>query len=342
MTQTTNRFFDEIGRLMNDAAGAAQGVKREVDAVMRNQAERILRDLDLVKREEFEAVKDMARLGLKAVTFEGGGEPTLSPCFDEAVALSQSLGLQVGLVTMGEFLDLKPGRLELVAKAMSWVRVSIDAATDTTHAALHRVKPGTLERVWANIAKLRALNPDLLIGYSFVVSEHNWPEVVRAMEKAVELGCSYIQFKPVAMEHETFWYTEESNDLVKQAVALAGDRIKVFAPRFEYDANERLVNRCYMHRFATHVGANGDVYVCCYLPIRSGGLVKLGKRKEMEGVLGNLNQQSFTEIWEGKRRMAMVKALEESDHFVKKCPSCRFDRQNQMLHAIKSKGNSFL
>ena len=62
MTQTTNRFFDEIGRLMNDAAGAAQGVKREIDTVMRTQAEKILRDLDIVKREEFEAVKDMARL----------------------------------------------------------------------------------------------------------------------------------------------------------------------------------------------------------------------------------------------------------------------------------------
>jgi BMFP domain-containing protein YqiC len=62
MTQTSNRFFDEIGRLMNDAAGAAQGVKREVDTVVRNQAEKILRDLDMVKREEFEAVKDMARL----------------------------------------------------------------------------------------------------------------------------------------------------------------------------------------------------------------------------------------------------------------------------------------
>ena len=62
MTQTTNRFFDEIGRLMNDAAGAAQGVKREVDTLWRNQAEKILRDLDVVKREEFEAIKDMARL----------------------------------------------------------------------------------------------------------------------------------------------------------------------------------------------------------------------------------------------------------------------------------------
>ena len=62
MTQTTNRFFDEIGRMMNDAAGAAQGVKREFDTVMRTQAEKFLRDMDLVKREEFEAVKDMARL----------------------------------------------------------------------------------------------------------------------------------------------------------------------------------------------------------------------------------------------------------------------------------------
>ncbi|QQO15875.1 accessory factor UbiK family protein [Bradyrhizobium diazoefficiens] len=62
MTQTSNRFFDEIGRLMNDAAGAAQGVKREFDTVMRTQAEKFLRDMDLVKREEFEAVKDMARL----------------------------------------------------------------------------------------------------------------------------------------------------------------------------------------------------------------------------------------------------------------------------------------
>jgi BMFP domain-containing protein YqiC len=62
MTQTTNRFFDEIARVMNDAAGAAQGVKREVETVIRGQAERILRDLDLVKREEFDVVKDMARL----------------------------------------------------------------------------------------------------------------------------------------------------------------------------------------------------------------------------------------------------------------------------------------
>ena len=62
MVQTANQFFDEVARLMNDAAGAAQGVRREFETLFRSQAERILRDLAVVQREEFEAVKDMAQL----------------------------------------------------------------------------------------------------------------------------------------------------------------------------------------------------------------------------------------------------------------------------------------
>ena len=62
MTQTSNRIFDEMARLMNDAAGVAQGVRREFDTLFRSQAERILRDLDVVQREDFEAVKEMAAL----------------------------------------------------------------------------------------------------------------------------------------------------------------------------------------------------------------------------------------------------------------------------------------
>jgi BMFP domain-containing protein YqiC len=61
MTQTTGRFFDEIGKLITDAAGTAEGVRKEVESVVRSQAERVLRDLDVVQREEFEAVKAMAQ-----------------------------------------------------------------------------------------------------------------------------------------------------------------------------------------------------------------------------------------------------------------------------------------
>ncbi|AXS41448.1 accessory factor UbiK family protein [Breoghania sp. L-A4] len=60
MTQTSNRLFDEFAKLMTDAAGVAQGVRREVETGFRAQAERFLSDMDIVSREEFEAVKEMA------------------------------------------------------------------------------------------------------------------------------------------------------------------------------------------------------------------------------------------------------------------------------------------
>lgn len=60
MTQTTNRLFDELAKVMTDAAGAAQGVQREVETLMRAQGEKFLRDMDVVSREEFEAVRAMA------------------------------------------------------------------------------------------------------------------------------------------------------------------------------------------------------------------------------------------------------------------------------------------
>jgi BMFP domain-containing protein YqiC len=60
MTQSNNRFLDELAKLMTDAAGAAQGMRRELETLMRAQGERLLRELDVVQREEFEAVKEMA------------------------------------------------------------------------------------------------------------------------------------------------------------------------------------------------------------------------------------------------------------------------------------------
>lgn len=62
MTQTQNRIFDELGRLFTNAAGAAQGVRQEIETVLRGQAERLIADMDLVTREEFEAVRAMAQL----------------------------------------------------------------------------------------------------------------------------------------------------------------------------------------------------------------------------------------------------------------------------------------
>ncbi|MFN7103383.1 MAG: accessory factor UbiK family protein [Pseudorhizobium sp.] len=60
MSSGTNRIFDDFAKLMTDAAGAAQGLRREAETAFQAQAERFLNNMDVVKREEFEAVREMA------------------------------------------------------------------------------------------------------------------------------------------------------------------------------------------------------------------------------------------------------------------------------------------
>ena len=55
----SNRLFDDLARLMTDAAGAAQGVRREAETVARAQLERVIRDLDIASREELDVLRDL-------------------------------------------------------------------------------------------------------------------------------------------------------------------------------------------------------------------------------------------------------------------------------------------
>ncbi len=57
-----NKFFDELGKLMNDAAGVADGMRREVESLVKSQMERIISDLDLVKREDFDVLRELVEL----------------------------------------------------------------------------------------------------------------------------------------------------------------------------------------------------------------------------------------------------------------------------------------
>ncbi len=96
MPQPGGRIFDDFSRLMTDASGLASGVRREAETAVRGQVERLLAAMDVVSRDEFEAVKRMAalardeneRLERRIIALEakvsaattppaGAGEPTI-------------------------------------------------------------------------------------------------------------------------------------------------------------------------------------------------------------------------------------------------------------------------
>ena len=60
MSNGPNRILDEFAKLLTDAAGAAQGVRREAETAFKAQAEKVMNSMDMVQREEFEAMREMA------------------------------------------------------------------------------------------------------------------------------------------------------------------------------------------------------------------------------------------------------------------------------------------
>ncbi len=83
MPAANSRFFDELAKLMSNASGAAQGVRKEIDTLVQAQVERVLNNLSVVRRDEFDAVKDMAskarseneRLEKRIAELEAKGQP---------------------------------------------------------------------------------------------------------------------------------------------------------------------------------------------------------------------------------------------------------------------------
>jgi BMFP domain-containing protein YqiC len=79
----SSRILDNVGRLMNDAAGMADGVRREVESMVRAQAERFIMDMDLVKREDYDALrelvqaqsKELAALKAEVAAMKSGSAP---------------------------------------------------------------------------------------------------------------------------------------------------------------------------------------------------------------------------------------------------------------------------
>ena len=77
-----SRIFDDLGKLMNEAAGVADGVRREVETAVRHQAERFVADMDLVKREDFDALRELVQrqsaeikaLREELTSLKGGGK----------------------------------------------------------------------------------------------------------------------------------------------------------------------------------------------------------------------------------------------------------------------------
>jgi len=156
----------------------------------------------------FQSLEGMAERGLRSVILIGGGEPTLHPLFGEVVKRLKALNLQVAVVTNGSRNEVITEVAEYFTHG-DWVRLSLDAGGDEVFQAMHRPKGRgiDLDEICRTASTLRAANPKLQLGFSFVITwkgasrgqewiVENIDEMAMAAERAKRFNFDYISFKP--------------------------------------------------------------------------------------------------------------------------------------------------
>ncbi|MCX7172318.1 MAG: radical SAM protein [Proteobacteria bacterium] len=273
-----------------------------------------------------EAVADAHRLGLKAVTIVGDGEPTLHPLFIDMLERLAELGLNIGIFS--NFSMRKAGILEAMARHCFFVRGSIDAARAETHRICHGSDDFAL--VIANLRRLveiRAGTKRPIIGVQYVTNQWNYQDLPYAAQLFRDLGVDYMTIKPAYKNQLNPDHPENTIDnqevfgYMRQAQAESTNIFKVYAkyPQFvevvEHATNDaRHYQKCLSTPLSPYLDEDGKVEMC-------------GNLKGRGFTMGSILEHSFEEIWNSARRKDCLSRI---DLF--KCPSgCKLDPLNKVL-----------
>jgi GTP 3',8-cyclase len=280
---------------------------------------------------------EMGALGVKSIMYAGEGEPMIHKDITQIVQMTKDSGIDVSFTTNGTV--MKDSFVEQSLQDISWIKVSMNAGKASTYAKIHQTDERDFNKVTKNIQRVTRFKRDYGLSLSVGVQTLLLPENKNEMEELVrlcrdEMKVDYLVVKPYS-QHKfsdtSIYKTVDYSYFFELGEKLESLSTKDFNVIFRahtmkkyMEPEENRYSKCNATPFVwAYVMADGSVYGCsAYL---------LDKRFEY----GNLNEQTFHEIWEGPHRKANFNyVLNELD--VTECrKNCRMDEVNRYLYRLK-------
>jgi len=189
-------------------------------------------------------LQGFCKVGGKAITFTGGGEPLMNPKFIEMVSIAKNWGVKLGLVTNGTLLH----KIRGYEKMFRFIRISINAPNKDIYYTIHGTK--FFDRVIKNIEYILSLEERPDIGFSVVLCDANRDYVDETVALGEKLGVDYVQVKP------DIYNGEKLSD-----VSGSSEGIKITCPLHHAKAFGKLP--CAIAGLTFILNATGDVFYCC-------------------------------------------------------------------------------
>ncbi len=273
-----------------------------------------------------EIIADLSDMGVKAVTFSGGGEPLVYPHIVDTMLRVLDSGIDLSIITNGQL--LKDERAEVLSQA-KWVRISFDSANAETYSRVRKIPLTAFDEVCSNIRKFAGSKSDgCELGINFVINHENADQVLDMAKMVKDLGVNHIKFtarvtKDLFEYHAPF--RESVVDQIHKAEALNDGRFRVIN-KYECDFDSALVfhreyEKCYINRIFCVIAADSKVYFCH------------DKAYVASGVVGDLSNRSFKDLWFDPE---VIKRYEDFDPCTECDHHCVYDDRNELLNTFFS------
>lgn len=262
----------------------------------------------------YERIYEMGARGVRSVMFAGEGEPLLHKKIDMMVNHTLGADVDVSFTTNGVLLH------KLNLEGISWVKVSMNAGTAKTYAKIHRTKEHDFGFVWQNIREAVKRKKGCEIGVQMVLLPENQHEVQEFEDRCTDAGVDYIVLKP---------YSQHKFSITKQYEGFRPIKDHTGRSILRQKSEDIPYEKCQATPyFWAYIMASGDVYSCsAYL---------LDERFR----LGNINKETFKDIWEGERRRKNWE-LVSKDLDIHECRlNCRMHQSNLYLEGFKRARNA--
>jgi len=271
-------------------------------------------------------IEDMAEMGVKAVTFSGGGEPLMYPYIEDTLELVKEKGIDCSIITNGQALEGKKASLLLNAK---WIRVSLESACAGTYEGIRGVR--TFDKIIQNIRQfVQMKSPSCTVGINCVVGKDNYREIYDLCGLMKDVGADNIKLSPLRLDSDLGEYHKPMKGSVELQIKQAKNDFEnggfKIIDKYDGDAGlaqnyQKLYHRCMIQEVFTVIGADCKVYLCHQ------------RAYTKNGDIGCLRDRGFKELWYAQDTVKKVRELD----VCRECNfRCVFDERNILLNDLLS------
>lgn len=279
---------------------------------------------DFIPEEKMmEIIDDIIDMGVKAVTFSGGGEPFCYPYLLQTAKKLAESPVQFASLTNGSL--LKDEVAETFAHHAKWLRVSMDGWDDASYTQYRGVRDGEFTRIMENIKSFKNLKGSCYLGVSIIVNRENCEHIVGLSKKLKDVGVNSIKISPCITSNEgaennkyhapIFEKVKNQIETVKALCADSGTEI-FDSYHTQLESFKKDYVWCPYLQILPVIGADMNIYPC------------QDKAYNLdEGLVGSIKDQSFKDFWfANKEKFFKIDPSKVCGHH------CVADGKNKLIH----------